>query len=793
MANYWLEQLGGTLVQSLWQGAILGAVLMVLLVFIRQPRVRYALSCLTLLAMVVWFIVSWVQVSSPSVTSYALENKYNPSEQSTPSTSMPTETPASSPNLNSNQLSQPEPQDAQQLSVRSAENSETRAFFPKLRLQNFLPYISIVWMLGVALLSLRLLVSFYLLKRYRKGSFELTDPWLLERVQVLAKRLNLRQTITLLQTNALAIPAVMGVLKPLVLLPSSLVSGLSVGQLELILAHELAHIKRCDYLVNILQTLAETLLFYHPVVWWVSKTIRQEREHCCDNIALQLTGQSALEYADVLLRLEKSRHSLALAASSGSLLRRVERLLNPARASADVRSGIIAFTFVVALSLTLVVNAVTAQPIQVSKVPYVFNAGIAVDPVNPERIAITVNSAEQYNCEYDVCNFHPLLYTSNNAGKSFQEQLPFGDKIGNSYAYPTFDSTGNLYTSATFDLEDEWFTTQTYISQASPDMIIQGNEPPLNDDRIYDSKLFADEETQTLYLSYVELQEVESDMWSGSPKFRTSTDGGKTWSNPVNVLKKPTWEMNGGRALMTSILLGEGDELAVIWFQEDYVFVDKEGHYTYTEPTPSAPYSIWVASSSDGGKTFLSPKQIGESWGMIATAYANGVYYIATRYASYETGEVSLILLHSKNNGLSWVTANINRNIKLYSSFPYEVAPGLSVTPDGTVDVVFYGQTNAPECISIPAPLSRQWTDKCSYNVYYTSSKDNGTNLRVFSDPQPLNDEPISGSQFVKLGGITTPGWFLGMASTNKAAYPVWIGNLEGVEGTQAYMMKIER
>jgi beta-lactamase regulating signal transducer with metallopeptidase domain len=318
MSSHLLVQLGQTLVGSLWQGAVLGSILMILLVFIKQPRVRYALSCLTLFAMLGWFAFSWVQVSSPSVRLYTPEGNSTTLEQPTPAT--PPDSVTSTPSFAANQSLQPLSREIRQPPVNSAEQSQARAF-PKLPLQDFLPYVSVVWMLGVALLSLCFLVSFYLLGRYRKGSFELTEPWLLERIQVLARRMDVRQRITVLQTNRLAMPAVMGALKPLVLLPSSLVSGLSLRQLELILAHELAHIKRGDYLVNILQTLAETLLFYHPVVWWVSKVIRQECEHCCDDLALQVTGQNVVEYADVLLKLEKSRQGLALAASNGSLLR----------------------------------------------------------------------------------------------------------------------------------------------------------------------------------------------------------------------------------------------------------------------------------------------------------------------------------------------------------------------------------------------------------------------------------------------------------------------------------------
>lgn len=785
-----LSSLGGVLVSSLWQGAIFGAVLMVLLLVVRAARWRYGLACLTLFTMLVWFVVSAVGVVLPArdftlSQSPVLENANVPApeiltDSVVKASQQPLNRSLSTPSRNQTDVAQ------------VMLTSETRATFPRFNLQDVLPYVSLLWMIGVALLSLRLLVSVYLLRRYRKESFELSERWVQERLQILVQRMNLKQRIKLLQTNTLTTPAVMGVVKPILLIPSSLVSGLSVQQLDMLLAHELAHIKRHDYLLNILQTLAETLLFYHPVVWWVSRVIRQERENCCDDLALQVTERSAVEYAEALLRLEKSRQGLALAATNGSLLRRVERLLNPPKAGVSVGSSLATLLLVVCLSLTFVVNAVSAQPIQVSKAPYVFNANIAVDPTNPRRIAVTLNKAEAYNCDYEVCKNYPLLYTTNDAGKTWQEQVPYGDEALNSLIYSNFDSQGVLHTNATLNFDSD-FATRTYVNQTDSTMKVLKNETPLDDDRIYDSKLFIDLETNTLYLSYLELQELRSGMWSGTPKLRTSTDGGDTWSDPIDVLKRPTWEMNGGRALVSSLFLGENNELAVVWLQEDYVFFKRESKYDYTEPIESAPYSIWVASSSDGGRTFLSPKQIGESWGMIATAYANGTYYIVTRNALYETGEVSLHLLHSKTNGLSWTTGNVSRNVKLYSSFPYEVAPGLSVSPDGTVDVVFYGQTNAPDCVSIPAPMSRQWTDKCNYNVYYTSSKDDGTNLRVFSDPRQLNENPIVGSQFVSLGGMTFPGWFIGIASTNEAAYPVWIGNREGVEGTQAYMMKIER
>jgi GWxTD domain-containing protein len=125
---------------------------------------------------------------------------------------------------------------------------------------------------------------------------------------------------------------VIGHLRPLILIPIGLLTGMSVEQIESILLHELAHIRRYDYLVNMVQTSIESLLFYHPLVWWISRVIRTEREHCCDDWAATVSGNTH-EYARALTALERSRWGAsesALAATGGSLVKRVRRLLIPA-------------------------------------------------------------------------------------------------------------------------------------------------------------------------------------------------------------------------------------------------------------------------------------------------------------------------------------------------------------------------------------------------------------------------------------------------------------------------------
>ncbi|HEX2523296.1 MAG TPA: M56 family metallopeptidase [Terriglobia bacterium] len=145
----------------------------------------------------------------------------------------------------------------------------------------------------------------------------------------LCEQLQVRQTVLLFESARIQVPTVIGWLRPVILLPASALTGLTTPQLEAILAHELAHIRRHDYLVNLLQTAVETLLFYHPAVWWVSKQVRLEREHCCDDLAVSVQGD-VLAYARALAELETRRTNepqLAMAATGGSLLTHIERLL----------------------------------------------------------------------------------------------------------------------------------------------------------------------------------------------------------------------------------------------------------------------------------------------------------------------------------------------------------------------------------------------------------------------------------------------------------------------------------
>jgi uncharacterized protein involved in exopolysaccharide biosynthesis len=155
------------------------------------------------------------------------------------------------------------------------------------------------------------------------------NPDLLQRLDDLRRRLSIGRPVRLVKSALVEVPTVLGWLRPVILLPASSLAGLTPGQLDAILVHELAHVRRFDYLVNVLQCLIETVMFYHPVVWWISRCIREERENCCDDFVVKVSG-NRVAYARALATLESLRGEmpqLAFAASGGSLLNRVRRLL----------------------------------------------------------------------------------------------------------------------------------------------------------------------------------------------------------------------------------------------------------------------------------------------------------------------------------------------------------------------------------------------------------------------------------------------------------------------------------
>jgi beta-lactamase regulating signal transducer with metallopeptidase domain len=291
------QAVGWALVHFLWQGALVAAGLAAGLALMkkRSASARYALGVATLA----------ILVALPVVTAFRAYEPASPIE-SAPSPALPRSAGEGAPSPSAGE-------------VPTAFQDVVRPWMPSL--------LS-VWLVGVALLSVWHLGGWIQVRRMtRRATRPVEEGWELALIR-LRRRLGIEHAVMLLESASVPVPAVVGWLRPVILVPASAFAGLTPQQLEAILAHELAHVRRHDYLINLLQTAVETLLFYHPAVWWVSSQVRQERESCCDDLAVSVCGDR-LGYARALAALEGLRTPsprLAMGADGGSLLRRIRRL-----------------------------------------------------------------------------------------------------------------------------------------------------------------------------------------------------------------------------------------------------------------------------------------------------------------------------------------------------------------------------------------------------------------------------------------------------------------------------------
>ncbi len=175
-----------------------------------------------------------------------------------------------------------------------------------LYLSRFLPWLDVAWLLGVACLSTRTIGGWRLIQRLRRSALLEAPEAVYANFVRLCERLGITQQVSLYISQHIQGPLAIGVVRSLVILPASALMALSPAQLEAVLAHELAHVRRADYLWNLIQTMVETLLFFHPAVWWLGSRLRQQRELCCDDVAVQSCADP-LVYATALLRLEERR------------------------------------------------------------------------------------------------------------------------------------------------------------------------------------------------------------------------------------------------------------------------------------------------------------------------------------------------------------------------------------------------------------------------------------------------------------------------------------------------------
>lgn len=211
-----------------------------------------------------------------------------------------------------------------------------------------------MWVLGVLLFSIKLGGSFIFASHLKKQNTDFIPDNVYKGFIEIKNKLGIQQYVHFAESAKVNTPMLIGFLKPVILFPIGLINHLSIEETQAILAHELAHIKRNDFLHNLILSVVEMLFYYHPAVWWVSANVRMERENCCDDLAMKLIGDKKI-YAKTLLKIEELKTTkipslaIPLSRNKNQLLHRISRIVNQPQTKSQIKERLIAtcllFTF----------------------------------------------------------------------------------------------------------------------------------------------------------------------------------------------------------------------------------------------------------------------------------------------------------------------------------------------------------------------------------------------------------------------------------------------------------------
>jgi beta-lactamase regulating signal transducer with metallopeptidase domain len=349
-SEQFIYSLGWTLVHSLWQGAIIGFAIALAMIFLHKytARLRYFINSLGLFAFaaaaLITFASSYLSYTGPA-DEIALSNT------------------AKSYSI-TNQYAVLKPEEAASGFSLPAMMDATASYC-----RDNLPLFVTVWLMGMMAMLLRFMGGYALVRRYKTHRVKpVMGDWE-KRFNQLARNIQLNANVRLLESALVKIPMAIGYLKPVVLIPLGALNGVPAHQMEAILVHELAHIKRRDYLMNLIQSILEVIFFYHPVVWWLSKNIRVERENICDDIAITQTGNT-MEFAKALTSIQElNLGSPALAAglsgkNKNRLLNRIRRLTAKPKMQSGFAEGFIAASILLISFAGLSAAAMISNPAQ---------------------------------------------------------------------------------------------------------------------------------------------------------------------------------------------------------------------------------------------------------------------------------------------------------------------------------------------------------------------------------------------------------------------------------------------
>lgn len=403
-----VENLGWTLVHSIWQIGLIALVLFFALRFLKKSpaNTRYLLAVSAMILTLILPLATFFQSeytsrqSRPANKTFKHEklNSINERARMPEFSQAATETDLQTANP---------PAEIDFFSFENLRKSFTS------NLASVLPMIVLLWMLGVGASAFRLFGGVWQLHKYKTREVSAPDAAWQKRFANLREKLQIVQTVRLLQSNLIKTPVVVGWLKPVILIPASVFLQISPAELETILAHELLHIRRLDNLVNFAQSFAEILFFYHPCGWWISGVVRREREFACDAAVLETLDSPRFVYANALANLEEIRSraqqslpsSLATAATGGKLMQRIEKILEKNAGSGENSkqtlwsAGCLAFLIVSAVLIN-VFWAGTAASVNAQAASKSGNKKIAVGFVSIpsfDRVSSRLNGADANN------------------------------------------------------------------------------------------------------------------------------------------------------------------------------------------------------------------------------------------------------------------------------------------------------------------------------------------------------------------------------------------------------------
>ncbi|MEO6520790.1 MAG: M56 family metallopeptidase [Mucilaginibacter sp.] len=302
------QVLGITLLHSLWQGLIIYALLRMVLLCIPSATSanKYNVALLALTASILWPLATLlIEISKHQTFDVIIDNKFEPLDFV--------------PLAHTNAVSVP--------------NTWS------VTIDHFIPYLVVLWFIGIILNSTRLLWGWRNIYHIKQNV--INDPAFQESVQLIAQLLQIPQKTKVFLSDHIDVPCIIGYLKPMVILPTAIITQFSAEQIKSILVHEMAHIRRNDYIINLLQQFIGILFFFNPFTHLINKIIYSEREHSCDDLVLQVTGEP-LVYAQTLLQLEENRaqnFQLALAATGKKyhLLNRIKRIMETKKQASNIR------------------------------------------------------------------------------------------------------------------------------------------------------------------------------------------------------------------------------------------------------------------------------------------------------------------------------------------------------------------------------------------------------------------------------------------------------------------------